>query len=256
MLAFFFLQLGLGIPACTALVPSRLLGRGFFLLNGGISLVCLSIAAWLPLVPDTAGRDRLLIGITGVCLIITLGLPPRIRQRAGLAILGAGLLCGYLVLLHWSGSQFPPGSGPASPLLLGVDAVLGSVLLGSVLVAMNLGHWYLVIPSLPVSILKRLTLLFVLALTARILLVGTVSVLIWRESLALPENYLLANGVFLMQRILFGFAVPIMLSVLIWKTVAMRSIQSATGLLYVTVFFILMGELVARHLRFISGIPF
>ncbi len=58
-----------------------------------------------------------------------------------------------------------------------------------------------------------------------------------------------------MFRSLMGLAAPLMLSVLIWQTVKMRSTQSATGLLYVALILVLFGELVSQFLLVRTGYP-
>ena len=63
------------------------------------------------------------------------------------------------------------------------------------------------------------------------------------------------DGVFVWMRLLFGVAGPLSLVYFIWKTVDIRSTQSATGILYVQLFLILAGELLAKHLRVFSGLP-
>ena len=42
-----------------------------------------------------------------------------------------------------------------------------------------------------------------------------------------------------------GFAGPVVAAILAWKTVRIRSTQSATGILYVAMILVLFGELTA-----------
>ena len=62
------------------------------------------------------------------------------------------------------------------------------------------------------------------------------------------------DGVFVWMRLLFGLAGPLSLIVFIWKTVEIRSTQSATGILYVQLFLVLSGELLATYLRLTAGL--
>jgi hypothetical protein len=57
------------------------------------------------------------------------------------------------------------------------------------------------------------------------------------------------------MRILFGIVGPFSLTYFIWKTVEIRSTQSATGILYVQLFLVLAGELLAKYLRVAAGLP-
>ena len=63
------------------------------------------------------------------------------------------------------------------------------------------------------------------------------------------------DGVFVWMRILFGLAGPLSLVWFIWKTVEIRSTQSATGILYVQLFLVMSGELLAKYLRVAAGFP-
>jgi hypothetical protein len=63
------------------------------------------------------------------------------------------------------------------------------------------------------------------------------------------------DGVFVWMRLLFGIAGPVSLLWFIWKTVEIRSTQSATGILYVQLFLVLSGELLAKYLRVAAGLP-
>jgi len=64
-----------------------------------------------------------------------------------------------------------------------------------------------------------------------------------------------ADGIFVWMRLLFGIAGPFSLVWFIWKTVEIRSTQSATGILYVQLFLVLSGELLATYLGVAAGFP-
>jgi protein NrfD len=64
-----------------------------------------------------------------------------------------------------------------------------------------------------------------------------------------------ADGVFVWMRLLFGIAGPLSLLWFTWKTVEIRSTQSATGILYVQLFLVMAGELLAKYLRVAAGFP-
>jgi hypothetical protein len=60
--------------------------------------------------------------------------------------------------------------------------------------------------------------------------------------------------VFLGVRIIFGLAVPIAATVMTWRTARIRSLDSATGLLYIVAALVLAGEIAARALFFLTGV--
>ncbi len=172
-------------------------------------------------------------------------------RRAARFALGFGLAFGALSV--WLAAT----PGPRGFLFL--TALSSAWLVGASAAAMILGHWYLVVLDLPIHALRRLTLLLVLGLGARAL------VLAW--ALAGPVRPALAaallvaggefdpDGVFVWMRLLFGLVAPLSLIGFIWKTVEIRSTQSATGILYVQMFLILAGELLATYLRLTAGLP-
>ena len=54
---------------------------------------------------------------------------------------------------------------------------------------------------------------------------------------------------------MWGIVGPLALSYFIWKTADMRSNQAATGLLYVALVFVLIGELLSSFLTVATGFP-
>jgi protein NrfD len=56
------------------------------------------------------------------------------------------------------------------------------------------------------------------------------------------------SGVFFWQRVLFGLFGPALLSYLTWETAKIQSTQSATGILYVDFFTVVVGEVLAKYL--------
>ena len=144
---------------------------------------------------------------------------------------------------------------------LSAGLVLGALLFGCVVWAMNLGHWYLVSKSLPFGLLVRATQAFALLALARTAL--ALLALGWAARTSRgPAGDALADlvdpmrdGFFFGSRVLWGLAAPLVLAPFVVKTARMRSNQAATGLLYVAVVFVLVGELLAAYLTLRSGLP-
>jgi hypothetical protein len=155
------------------------------------------------------------------------------------------------------------GIGLSAPLpgraLFVASDLTSVVLLGAAAGAMILGHWYLVVLDLPISALRRLTVLLIVGLVLRSLVVAIV--LLGPAHAGLEGLQLVArglwspDGIFIWMRLLFGIAGPISLIWFIWKTVEIRSTQSATGILYVQLFLVMSGELLAKYLRVAAGLP-
>jgi hypothetical protein len=160
-----------------------------------------------------------------------------------------------------SGTAYPPRapllelSGWVAP----GNALAAALLMGSVSLAMLVGHWYLVIPGLPMRHLRRMTRFLGLCIALRLVL-GAASL---ESSQSVPalggiSAWQVVGGVaafFFWQRIGIGLFAPAVLTFLVDRTVRIGSTQSATGLLYVTMIFVLIGELISRYLFMTLGVP-
>lgn len=151
-------------------------------------------------------------------------------------------------------------AAPAASRALVIANDLTSIaLLGGTAGAMILGHYYLMVLDLPIRALRSLTLLLAVALALRTLVVAFA--LLGPVHAGLSDAGLVAaglwspDGVFVWMRLLFGIVGPASLMWFVWKTVEIRSTQSATGILYVQLFLVLSGELLAKYLRVAAGLP-
>jgi hypothetical protein len=139
--------------------------------------------------------------------------------------------------------------------LLGLGAPLavlaGAMALGAALAGLSLGHWYLVAPTLSVKPLIEVTFVCLGALLVQVLLLPLLLFLPGPyDAQPLFGEYLVFSGV----RIIFGLAVPLAASIMTWRTARIRSLDSATGLLYIVAALVLAGEIAARTLFFLTGV--
>ena len=119
---------------------------------------------------------------------------------------------------------------------------------------MILGHWYLVLPSMQVSHLQSIVKVHIASLVVRVVVV--VAAVYRGRSRRGSRDWVRASGttssrstgIFFWQRVLFGLAGPAVLSYLTWETAKIRSTQSATGILYVDFFTVVVGEVLAKYL--------
>ena len=150
-----------------------------------------------------------------------------------------------------------------TPLAAGVltagSYLISALFLGSVVFAMILGHWYLVVPALHIRPLRVLTHLMLGATLAKATLTALTIYVFWaygdmqsRETL---RSFWGLGGLFLWVRVLFGLIGPLVVGFMVWQTVRIHSTQSATGLLYVATIFVLIGECVSAYIHFTTRIP-
>ena len=181
-----------------------------------------------------------------------------LRKGAGSGKLAAGLAALASVGAPIFAALLSTVSRESGEGLAVAGAMSSSLLLGAVTVTLLLGHWYLIDTSLSIAPLRDGALWFSIAVALRWAVVlsalGYGGWEVLRVSRA-ADLIFSDNGLFFMFRTLMGLAAPLLLSVLIWQTVKMRSTQSATGLLYVALILVLFGELVSQFLLVRTGYP-
>jgi hypothetical protein len=174
------------------------------------------------------------------------------RGRRAVPIAAAGLAAAGLILLAGALSW---GGGGLTSLTLLVQLVGLSIALGGVWAAMILGHWYLVTPRLPEAPLVRFArwLAVVLALQLGLFVA-------WLGLGAGPAGspaFAALVGpwaLFVWLRLLVGLVFPLVVSWAAVQTARSRSMESATGLLYINVGTIAAGTILAAGLYFGAGL--
>jgi hypothetical protein len=165
-----------------------------------------------------------------------------------IAGLAAGLSALLFGALGWGGGGFA-----SVPLLL--ELALLAAVLGGVWAAMVLGHWYLVTPRLPEAPLVRISRWLGLALAAQLALFVA-----WLALGAGPAGtpaFAALFGpwaLFVWLRVLVGLIFPLIVSWAAVQTARTRSMESATGLLYINVGTIAAGTILAAGLYFGAGL--
>jgi hypothetical protein len=195
----------------------------------------------------SAPRDGALVAFTVLALLYALVLARRMAPIVAAAGLAAGVAALAFGALAW-------GGGP-----LGTTVALGQELLlaaatGGVFVAMILGHWYLVTPKLPEGPLILLSrVLF--GLVAVQVIVFAASMLLGAGSGGGPFSPLTGPWAqFVWLRLLVGLVFPLIVSWAAIQTARSRSMESATGLLYINVGSIAAGTILAAGLYFGAGL--
>lgn len=233
--------------------------RGFTLFTGACFLVLGALAIWLRSVfppAFSAPEARLWFqterfgSIAFVLLLAAFLILP--RSQASISRLIAPLVPLLGLVSLWSAALVSSnaqllGFGPPLAVLAGAMA------LGSALTGLSLGHWYLVTPTLSLRPLIQVTFVCIGALVAQIVLL----VLLLLAPGVSQDGIRLLFGddaVFLGVRVIFGLLVPLIAAVMTWRTARIRSLDSATGLLYIVAALVLAGEIAARTLYFITGV--
>lgn len=242
--ATFFFLWAAGTCAAVSLIPARAIGAYFFRFNAGIALAMVTVAcvvgrpllgerpavlmAWL--VHGTAAA----LSISCLALAVGARMTENVRGAAFLAPAVAGLA--FAATTAWAGGG----------VLLAAHLVTSAWVLGASLIAMTLGHWYLANAALSFDLLQRLTRFFVAGAIAKLVISGVYVVLdaprLWQLT---GEHF---DGVFAMLRIGAGLIGGLTLALMAHSCAKLRSNQSATGILYVAVILVVIGEVTSLYL--------
>jgi hypothetical protein len=134
-----------------------------------------------------------------------------------------------------------------------VARLVSAALLGATLSAMLLGHHYLTAPAMSIDPLRRFVRAMAWALGASGL-VGLWGLALWLGGHESSTAHV--SPFFLGIRWGVGWLGTAVATVLAWKTVQIRSTQSATGILYIAMTLVLFGELTAMILTRDVGVAF
>ncbi|HWW84450.1 MAG TPA: hypothetical protein VNZ26_12660, partial [Vicinamibacterales bacterium] len=263
----------------TLVLVARDAGVKFFRFNAGLAAILIGAAlVFWPSGPDattsptalvafsivevavvvywaTVGRILASIRPLIVSLAVSAGLVGIVAQALAMAAKAAGGVSAALA----SAAGAPSGSLPVEALTV-ASFLSSAMLLGGACTAMILGHWYLVIPSLQVSHLQKIVKVHIASMVVRVAVVAA-AVIVALASWPLGpgpsfRHYITSvDGIFFWQRVLFGLAGPAVLSYMTWETAKIRSTQSATGILYVDFFTVVVGEVLAKYLVLATRVP-
>jgi hypothetical protein len=239
ILADFVVRLAFGLAITLLLTSWRAVPLPFFRTGTQVVLSLLVLAA---LDQARAGGERWVLW----CLIAgaVLAYLATLAWGLGLPKLGKGAIA-LLVLATLGWLVAASRSAEAGLSLLNTSSRLASgFLIGSTLTAMLLGHYYLTAPAMSIEPLKRLVAFMAGGLVARCLLAG---IGVWAQGSGYFEagagSSLSIFGTLLTARWGIGFFASGVATYMTWKTATIRSTQSATGILYISMIFVLFGEL-------------
>jgi hypothetical protein len=189
------------------------------------------------------GQALVLVTILVLIQLVTAFFPVRgLRLGAGLVTFLAGIgALGVIAIARPAQNPFDPFAIVAIP--------LGAVALGGADGAMLLGHWYLVTPKLSPGPLRSASLAVVGAVALQIALVAIAAL---RGDLT--GTWETALSVALALRIGVGLFMTLVVALAAWWTAGMNT-QSSTGLLYVALGCAFAGEVSARVIFFLTGVP-
>jgi hypothetical protein len=242
LLALFLIDSAAGLYLFLPLVGRRNAGVKFYrliFLIGGALALCAAIAHAMAGRRDLAAGDGVVVSLT-ILVWFVLRYPKRLIFKVTATLLGLAYLVAAVFSYH--------AAVRPSQIAWSIAGALASIgLLGSVNLAMLLGHWYLVVRGMPIHPLKRLTMATLAATMAKIAVVVIAIMAFW------PPPVL--KDIFFWMRAGWGLLGPLALFPMVWGTVRIRSTMAATGILYVDVVAVVIGEVLGGWLSAVAHLP-
>lgn len=245
-----FLHLfAMGTGATLIAVPYRQIGKYYFSFHSTMLLVLVAVAIlvgqpWSQLGQGTAyakvvaGLSMLFAALVLVQNVVVRAAEADLRIDALILPVSAGAVFIIMAAFGWT------AYGTATAVLLTFHLLSAAMVLGTSMVAMSTGHWYLANAQLSFDILIRLCRMFVLAIGIKAVVVAIYAIWRFEDYWRLEDFYKLVMGV----RIAAGIFFAVALALMSLSCAKRHANQSATGILYVAVVFVLIGETISLYL--------
>jgi len=261
-----FGQLAVGGALGLAVPPFHVLERGFYRSSGGIFAgfalaftVAKGVLSWQ--VPGLHGRAAVEFGLWllfSVLFVTYTALLWTERGRLRARLFSATLLSGLVALVVSANGYLPPSfTGPVA-WLYPLPFVTAAAALGAVAAGMLLGHWYLIDVGLSIDPLARLLRFFMWTTALHTLVMAVVLGSAWWSSPAAADA---ATSLVTQHRALFGARLllgplpALAIGWLIHRTLGIPQTMAATGLFYVAILFVMVGEMLGRLVLYQTGLP-
>lgn len=246
----FLLAFAFGTQMYAPVVNTRLTGVGFYKLGTALVLGSLIFALGVSysMQPGLSQIQWICYGVLILLNVVTFLFHRDDKNLLMWIIYGIQIVL-FIILTFLTYQKNP----------LWINFFLSSMaLLGISNFAMILGHYYLVVPKLSEEPL--IYCLFIFWIVIFLKMASSLSVLSSIGAGYLEENTMLGDGymynwLFITMRWLWGYIAPLILSFFTFRLCKLRSIQSATGVLYIVEFFVIVGELISVYLMTKHGLP-
>jgi hypothetical protein len=264
ILSQFLLRLAFGLAVGMVITSPQRVSSGFFRNHLYVTLGLTTLATLV--LARSFGPAAALAALAAVCSFIGAASWLYEAKRAGLALICAVALYSFLAALI--GQMIAKenvvvanttGGSTETVLIhlktLGdfrkVSVITSGLVLGFTFAAMLLGHWYLNAPGMELVPLRRLIIVAAIAVVAQMFVVGSGLVAEWSFRPDVSMSWLL----FVTLRWSFGLVGVLGLLWMAWQTLKIPNTQSATGILYVAVIGVFIGELTGLLLSAESMYP-
>jgi hypothetical protein len=137
---------------------------------------------------------------------------------------------------------------------------LSALLLGTVTVGMLLGHWYLIDTGQSLDPFIRIYRFFVVALVVQTIFLLISLMVLYNfgvlESVIALERLWTDHRTLFLTRIISGQVAPLILAWMIWRTLVIPHTMAATGLFYIALLGVFVGEILGKQILALTSLPF
>ena len=266
----FFYQIALGGLFGLSATPFHELERAFYKSTAGVLFVIAVLGLWgkSPLYwQNIAGENSFatvaeilfygLFVISFAAYIISLWGENRAFRARSFA---SCVLCGSTGLIFTAHGFYQAPFWSLETLVYPIAFFLSALLLGTVTVGMLLGHWYLIDTGQSLDPFVRIYKFFVVALVLQTIFLLMALIVLYNfgvsESVIGLERLWTDHRTLFLTRIIAGQVAPLILSWMIWRTLVIPHTMAATGLFYIALLGVFVGEILGKQILALTSLPF
>ena len=266
----FFYQIALGGLFALAGTPFHEIERGFYKSTAGVLFIIALIGLWGKSVYYVQSLEQQFSWTVSLevffhcafilsfsCYMISLwGERQAFRARSFASSILTGVAGLALTTLSFHSSGILSIENAVYPATFLVSALL----LGSVTVGMLIGHWYLIDTGQSLEPFIRIYKFFVTTLILQCAFFALAPLALYlfgnAQSLAGMERLWQRHSTLLVTRMMIGQIAPLLLSWMIWRTLQIPHTMAATGLFYIALLGVFVGEILGRQILALTALPF
>ena len=172
----------------------------------------------------------------------------------------SAVLCGFTGLLFSAHGFYRAPFWAVETFIYPIAFFLSALLLGTVTVGMLLGHWYLIDAGQSLDPLIRIYKFFVATLVVQTIFLLTSLIVLYAFGVsgsAISLERLWTDHLALFStRVILGQVAPLILAWMIWRTLMIPHTMAATGLFYIALLSVFVGEILGKQILALTSMPF
>ncbi len=267
---FFFHQIALGGLLALSATPFHELDRAFYKSTGGVLTVIAILNLWGKTDLYWTGLTKffslfatiqlLLDWCFALCCALYVASLWGENQRLRARSFASAIVSGALALIIATRDFYSAPVFSVEGLIYPLSFFFSALVLGSVTVGMLIGHWYLIDTGQTLDPFIRIFRFFVSALVSQSFFYVVAAILLYlfgasATSVGLDRLWS-SHSTLLIIRIVSGQLVPLMLAWMIWRTLLIPHTMAATGLFYIALLGVFVGEILGRQILALTSLPF